>query len=113
MVWSVMFNDHPNSVYGNVPGSDEQRRRLNEKLTAANTQLQSIAYADAWRKYLSLDDVARLASANDQIDQLEARQIARTVIRRLSGRDASDAQRQVLSDATLTALAEQLRPVGG
>ena len=110
MVWSVMFNDNPNSVYGNVPGSDEHRRRLTEKLTAADTHLQSIAYADGWRKYLLLDDVARLTSANDHPDQIEARQIARTVITRLSPRDASDAQRQVLGDATLSALAEQLRP---
>ena len=110
MVWNVMFNDNPNSVYGNVPGSDELRRRLTEKLTAADTHLQSIAHADGWRKYLLLDDVARLTSADDHPDQIEARQIARTVITRLSPRDASDAQRQVLGDATLSTLAEQLRP---
>ena len=109
LVWGVLFSDGRQSVYANVISGDEKRRRLNEALAAADAHLRTVEYADGWRNYLLLNDVARLADADQQLSPDEARQIARQTIQRLSPRQASDAQRQLLSDTTLISLAEQLR----
>lgn len=110
MVWSLVFSDELHSVYSNVVGGEQQRRRLGETLAAADSHIRTVPYADGWRNYLLLDDVARLTSADQRPSKEEARQIARHVIDRLSPRQISDAQRQVLIDPTFTALLDQLRP---
>jgi hypothetical protein len=113
-LWSLaVSNERSSSVYADVPSAEERTQRLHESLTAADTWIRSIPNADAWRSYLLLDDVARLADVNQPYSNDQARQIAQRVLARLQPEQMTDAQRQILQNSTLTTLAEQLRTWAG
>ncbi len=56
-----------------------------------------------------LDDIRQLTNAEQQISSEDAQRIAREALNRLMPLQMSDAQRRVLEDKTLVALADQLR----
>ncbi|HZZ29963.1 MAG TPA: hypothetical protein VFE46_18350 [Pirellulales bacterium] len=112
-LWNVAFPaDEQAAVYADVPSLEVQQQRLNQALEAADDFICSISYADAWRSYLNLDEVSKLTDANQNISTEQARQIARQVLARLQPPQPTAAQRNVLQDRTLLALAEQLRTWG-
>jgi hypothetical protein len=110
LIWPVLFNNDLHSVYANSKVGEDARRRLSQALADAGSRVQTAATSDAWRKYLLLDQVAQLANSAQLVSPDEARQLARQVINRLTATQASDAQRQVLGDASLQALVEAIRP---
>jgi hypothetical protein len=110
LVWAVLFNNDLHSVYANAKGSEDSRRRLSQALADAQSHLQTVQNADAWRKYLLLDQVAQIANSAQLLSADEARPVARQVISRLTAPQASDAQRQALTDASLQALVDAIRP---
>jgi hypothetical protein len=99
------------TAYANVLTGEEQRRRLSDSTTAVQTYLDTVPYGDAWAKYLSLDEVARLASIGSSSSLDEVRITARRVLNLLSPHGATLAQRKILSDRTIQSLAEQLQPL--
>jgi hypothetical protein len=86
-----------------------RRQQLSQALTAAQDWVGSIPYSDAWKQYLLLDDAAKLTDTQQAVPAAEAQQIARQLLARLMPAQMTDAQRRVLEDRTLQALAEQLR----
>jgi len=109
-VWSVaVLSSGQSAVYADVLSAEERRQRLEQSLTAADTWVRSLPYADAWRTYLLLDDVAQLANANRAVSADQSRLIAKRALARLLPEQTTEAQRRVLQNQTLEALADQLR----
>src|SRR5262249_18452012 len=97
------------TVYANVRTAEDQYRRLAISAVEARNYLDTIPHGDAWIKYLALDEVRRLAAAGPRASIDESRTTARRVLNTLWPHDASPAQRRVLSDPSIHALAEQLQ----
>ncbi len=109
-LWNVAFGaEERTDVYADVPSADVRRTQLSRALTDAQDWIRSLPYADAWQKYLLLDEIQQLTDANQQISSEDAQRVARNTLNRLLPAQMSDAQRRVLEDKTLTALADQLR----
>ncbi len=109
-VWSAVFNsDRHGEVFADVTASEQQRLRLTNAVTAAQTWVRAAQYGDEWKNYLMLDDLQSIIDAKEQVPSDESRQIARQVLSRISPHTANEAQRKVLSDPVLHELAEQLR----
>jgi hypothetical protein len=109
-LWNVAFgSEERTEVYADVPSADIRRNQLSRALTDAQDWIHTLSYADAWQKYLLLDDIRQLTSADQQLSSEDAQRIAREALNRLMPLQTSDAQRQVLEDKTIVALADQLR----
>jgi len=109
-LWNVVFtkDQHP-AVYADVPSAAVRREQLNRAIADAQDWVRSLPYADAWEKYLLLDDVRQLTDANQSISSEQTQRIARQALARLLPAQMTDAQRRVLQDRTLETLADQLR----
>ncbi len=71
---------------------DYDSLELTRKLQAIDQQLYRLENADAWRSYLLLDQLARLAAQKWSSDAGERSQIAREYLRRMESADATPEQ---------------------
>ncbi|HEY2881218.1 MAG TPA: hypothetical protein VGJ15_02265 [Pirellulales bacterium] len=108
ILWSALFSQPRSTVYANMAAGGQQRQRLNSALADVDARLRAMAYADGWRRYLQLDQIAKLADGSHPLADDEAAQIAHNALQRLSPAQVSDAQRQVLDDPAIKSLAELL-----
>lgn len=109
-LWSAAFSAQQQSeVYANVPSTDVQRQRLGDALKAADDWVQSLSYADAWRKYLMLEELHQLTDANNTITSEQSQRLARQALARMLPAQMDDQQRRILGDRTIQEVADQLR----
>jgi hypothetical protein len=110
-IWEIANSvDRPTSVFANIETGDAQRQRLSQAIETADAYLKSIAYSEAWRNYLQIDDLVILSNPDLGITSIDARQLARRIVTRLTPRSATVAQRRVLQNGGLLPLVEALRP---
>ena len=109
-LWSAAFSAQQQSeVFANVTSTDVQRQRLGDALKAADDWIGSLSYADAWRKYLMLDELHQLTDANNPITSEQSQRIARQALARMLPAQMDDQQRRILGDRTILEVADQLR----
>lgn len=105
-VWRrVMLAGGPNC--GRRPRLDTER--LANHLTEIDSLLGTSAAGKPWREYLELASLEQIAKQPSLQDDDSARQVARTVIKRLSLTQLSPEQRRFLSRGPMVGLAATLR----
>lgn len=79
------------------------------KLGAVEQRLQQLGNADAWREYLLLDSLTRLAMGATAVRADDRSELAREILRRLELADATPQQREFFGHAVWLTFAGELR----